>query len=93
LQRFSPSGSGYGKEVTMAEYVRDLLLCQNYFETIFTRIPKKVGDDIVAVLKEQGQPHVAVGNGGQGGPDRRGADDGRARPASVKVSPAPCMVH
>lgn len=69
----------------MGEYVRDILLCQNYFETIFTRIPKKVGDEIVAVLRDMGLQHSPVGNGGQGGPDRRGGDDGRARPASVKV--------
>lgn len=71
--------------MTIGEYIRDILLSQNYFETIFTRIPKKVGDEIVAVLRERGLQHSAVGNGGQGGPDRRGGDDGRARPASVKV--------
>lgn len=85
LQKFFPSGKGYGKEVTIGQYVTDVLLSQNYFETIFTRIPKKVTDDIVAELQLQGLPHVAIGNGGQGGPDRRGTDDGRARPASVKV--------
>lgn len=85
LQKFHPSGKGYGKEVTIGQYVTDILLSQNYFETIFTRIPKKVTDDIVAELQSQELPHAVVGNGGQGGPDRRGADDGRARPASVKV--------
>lgn len=85
LQKFHPSGKGYGKEVTIGQYVTDILLSQNYFETIFTRIPKKVTDDIVAELQAQGLPYVTIGNGGQGGPDRRGADDGRARPASVKV--------
>jgi hypothetical protein len=85
LQKFHPSGKGYGKEVTIGQYVTDLLLSQNYFETIFTRIPKKATDDIVAELKAQGLPHTPIGNGGQGGPDRRGTDDGRARPASVKV--------
>ena len=71
--------------MTIGQYVTDVLLSQNYFETICTRIPKKVTDDIVAELQSQGLPHVPIGNGGQGGPDRRGADDGRARPASVKV--------
>lgn len=86
MQKFFPSGKGFGNEVTIGKYATDLLLSQNYFETIFTRIPKKVTDDIVAELQAQGLPHAPMGNGGQGGPDRRGADDGRARPASVKVS-------
>ena len=77
--------------MTIGQYVTDVLLSQNYFETIFTRIPKKVTDDIVGELQAQGLPHVAIGNGGQGGPDRRGADDGRARPASVKVW-LPCVL-
>jgi hypothetical protein len=72
----------------MGAYITDLVLSQNYFETIFTRIPKKIADDIVAHLQAEGLPHVPVGNGGQGGPDRRGGDDGRARPASVKVRSA-----
>jgi hypothetical protein len=82
-----------GKQVTVGAFVTDLVLSQNYFETIFIRIPKKITDEIVECLKGQGLPHAAIGNGGQGGPDRRGGDDGRARPASVKVwglSSLPC---
>lgn len=85
-EKFWPSGEGFGKQVTIAEYIIDLLLCQHYFETIFPRIPKKVQDDIIAALRDAGLPCQGVGNGGQGGPDRRGGDDGRARPASVKAS-------
>lgn len=85
VQMFWPSGEGIGKRVTIGAFVTDLVLCQNYFETIFTRLPKKIVDDVAAYLTEQGLPCEALGNGGQGGPDRRGGDDGRARPASVKV--------
>jgi pre-mRNA-splicing factor 38B len=81
----------------MGAYVTDLVLSQNYFETIFTRIPKKISDDIVQWLKAEGLNSTPVGNGGQGGADRRGGDDGRARPASVKacspLSPASLLSH
>lgn len=59
---------------------------QYYFETIFPRIPKKVQDDIVEGLQARGLPTTGKGNGGAGGPDRRGADDGNRRPPSVKAS-------
>eukprot|EP00983_Pelagomonas_calceolata_P127763 1161442-Pelagomonas_calceolata.AAC.11 len=63
---------------------------QYYFETIFPRIPKPVMDNIVEELKRRGLPYkpkVGVqGNAGQGGPDRRGVDDGNKRPPSVKAS-------
>ena len=85
VQMFWPSGEGIGKRVSVGAFVTDLVLCQNYFETIFTRLPKKIVDDVVAYLKEQELPYEPLGNGGQGGPDRRGGDDGRARPASVKA--------
>ena len=85
VQRFWPSAEGKGKQVTFGAFVADLLLSQHYFETIFTRIPKKINDEVTAALEEKGLTAVAVGNGGQGGSDRRGGDDGRARPASVKV--------
>eukprot|EP00879_Flechtneria_rotunda_P026067 GHRR01027746.1.p1 GENE.GHRR01027746.1~~GHRR01027746.1.p1 ORF type:complete len:270 (+),score=92.70 GHRR01027746.1:1122-1931(+) len=57
-----------------------------YYETIFPRIPKKVEDEIQAGLRARGLPTKGKGNGGCGGPDRRGADDGNRRPASVKAS-------
>jgi pre-mRNA-splicing factor 38B len=59
---------------------------QYYYETIFPRIPKKVEDDIQAELHRRGLPTKGKGNGGCGGPDRRGGDDGNRRPASVKAS-------
>lgn len=59
---------------------------QYYYETIFPRIPKKVEDDIQAALRGRGLPTKGKGNGGCGGPDRRGGDDGNRRPASVKAS-------
>ncbi len=65
-----------------------MLACvlQYYFETIFPRIPKKVELEIMEGLKARGLPTRAAGNGGQGGPDRRGVDDANRRPASVKAS-------
>lgn len=65
-----------------------LLRCdvQYYYETIFPRIPKKVEDDIQAELRRCNLPTKGQGNGGCGGPDRRGGDDGNRRPASVKAS-------
>ena len=59
---------------------------QYYFETIFPRIPKPVNDEWVGKLRGMGLPAKAVGNGGQGGPDRRGLDEPNRRPASVKAS-------
>lgn len=58
---------------------------QYYFETIFPRIPKLVSDDIKVELKNMGLATEALGNGGQGGGDRRGGGSS-ARPASVKAS-------
>ena len=89
VQKFWPSGEGNGKRVTIGAYVTDLLLCQNYFETLFVRIPKKISDEIVALLEAEELPCKALGNGGQGGADRRAGDEGRARPSSVKVRRAP----
>ena len=61
---------------------------QYYFETIFPRIPKPVGDDLSSRLAAAGLPSKTVGNAGQGGADRRGVEDGSRRPASVKVRAA-----
>ncbi|GLC44368.1 hypothetical protein PLESTB_000476900 [Pleodorina starrii] len=85
-EMFAPSGPEQ-KEVTMGDFVRDLLLSQYYFETIFPRIPKPVQDVINEELKSRNLPTTAKGNGGAGGTDRRGVDDtGNRRPASVKAS-------
>ncbi len=58
-------------------------------------------DDFVSKLTAMGLPSRAVGNAGQGGPDRRGIEEANRRPASVKASlcaPAlrllgTCMLH
>jgi len=59
---------------------------QYYYETIFPRIPKRVEDEIQSALRARGLPVKGKGNGGCGGPDRRGGDEGNRRPASVKAS-------
>lgn len=84
-EEISPSGEN-GAAVTVGDYVRDVFLEQYYFETIFPRIPKPVNDEWVGKLRGMGLPAKAVGNGGQGGPDRRGLDEPNRRPASVKAS-------
>ncbi|KAL0035088.1 hypothetical protein WJX79_010871 [Trebouxia sp. C0005] len=84
-EEISPSGES-GTAVTVGDYVRDVFLEQYYFETIFPRIPKPVNDEWVGKLRGMGLPAKAVGNGGQGGPDRRGLDEPNRRPASVKAS-------
>lgn len=63
-----------------------LVQVQYYFETIFPRIPKPVNDEWMGSLRSMGLPAKAAGNGGQGGPDRRGLDEPNRRPASVKAS-------
>ncbi|KAL6747419.1 PRP38 family-domain-containing protein [Haematococcus lacustris] len=83
-EEFAPSPDG--RKITMGDFVRDILLEQYYFETIFPRIPKTVMDAIVEELKSRQLPHVPKGNAGTGGGDRRGVDDGNRRPASVKAS-------
>ncbi|KAL0021675.1 hypothetical protein WJX77_010314 [Trebouxia sp. C0004] len=84
-EEISPSGEN-GTAVTIGDYVRDVFLEQYYFETIFPRIPKPVNDEWVGKLHGMGLPAKALGNGGQGGPDRRGVDEPNRRPASVKAS-------
>ena len=71
----------------MGEYVRDLVLVHPYFETLFPRFPEPVMRDWKRRLEERGLPAAGKGNGGQGGPDRRGMEDSSSRrPASVKAS-------
>lgn len=62
------------------------IFLQYYFETIFPRIPKPVHNDFISKLTAMGLATQALGNGGQGGADRRGVEDGNRRPASVKAS-------
>eukprot|EP00887_Chlorella_sp_A99_P006116 scaffold22.g6116.t1 len=84
---FSPSPEDLGEVITMGDFVRDIMLDQFYFETLFPRVPKPVLDEIQAKLKDLELPTAVRGNGGQGGEDRRGFDDASGkRPASVKAS-------
>jgi pre-mRNA-splicing factor 38B len=85
-EKFTPSLANFSKTITVGTFAREILLDQYYFETLFPRIPKTVSDEIQADLRSMNLPTSALGNAGQGGPDRRGADDGRGRPASVKAS-------
>lgn len=85
-EEFTPSPGSLGRQVTVGDFVRDILLDQYYFETLFPRIPKPVLDDITARLASMGLPTTPKGNAGQGGADRRGLEEGGRRPASVKAS-------
>ncbi|CAK0783684.1 hypothetical protein CVIRNUC_006883 [Coccomyxa viridis] len=85
-EEIKPSPEGHGRTVSMGEFVRDVFLEQYYFETIFPRIPKLVQDQFETKLTTMGLPSKAVGNAGQGGPDRRGIEEANRRPASVKAS-------
>lgn len=85
-EEFTPSPGVLGKRITIGQFARDILLDQFYFETIFPRIPKAVSDDIRNSLKSMELPAEPVGNAGQGGQSRRGAEGGSRRPASVKSS-------
>ena len=66
----------------MGEFVRDLLLEQNYFETIFPRIPEVARREIVARIKELGFSDRGRGCGGQGG-SRRQDTNGRPQSGST----------
>jgi len=90
-EEFKPSP--YGASITMGAFLRDLLLSQYYFETIFPRIPVPVERAIKEELKAKGLPAEAVGNGGTGGPDRRGVDEPNKRPPSVKAALRSCRLR
>jgi pre-mRNA-splicing factor 38B len=74
----------------MGLFVRELLLDQFYFETIFPRIPEGISRTIKDSLSRLGCATVAVGCGGVGGTRRQGggaADEGPSRrPPSVKAA-------
>jgi len=78
---FSPSPGG--KAVPLGLYVRELLLDQYYFETIFPRIPETVSRQIKDGFARAGFATVALGCGGVGG-SRRGGGGGA--PPSVKAA-------
>jgi pre-mRNA-splicing factor 38B len=80
-QEIAPSPNG--KTVPLGLFVRELLLDQFYFETIFPRIPEQVSRQIKDGLARLGFATAAVGCAGLGG-SRRGGGDGR--PPSVKAA-------
>ncbi|KAK3251228.1 hypothetical protein CYMTET_39426 [Cymbomonas tetramitiformis] len=74
-----------GKTVTIGTYIRDLLLDQSYFDTLFPRIPEVAKRQAIKRLGEMGLPTTAVGGGGTGLGGR--ADPGQSRrPPSVKAA-------
>ena len=83
-QELAPSPNG--KTVTIGLFVRELLLDQFYFETIFPRIPEQVSRQMKEGLSRLGFATAALGSAGLGG-NRRGGGDGESRrPPSVKAA-------
>ncbi|KAL6993278.1 suppressor of rad53 null lethality [Sarracenia purpurea var. burkii] len=80
-EEFSPGSNG--RMTTMGVYVRDLLLGQYYFDTLFPRIPVPVVRQIVANLEKMKLPSKHCGVTGD---TTRGSDDTARRPPSVKAS-------
>ncbi|XP_076934727.1 pre-mRNA splicing factor SR-like 1 isoform X2 [Bidens hawaiensis] len=68
---------------TMGVYVRDLLLGQYYFDTLFPRIPVPVMRSITANLEKLKLPTKHCGVTGE---STRGSDDMARRPPSVKAA-------
>lgn len=81
-EEFSPGSNG--KMTTMGVYVRDIILNQYYFDTLFPRIPVPILRQITACferMKLPTQPSGVTGNS-----SRHGADDTARRPPSVKAA-------
>jgi pre-mRNA-splicing factor 38B len=83
-EKFAPTNDPR-RETTMGAFVRDLILDQHYFETIFPRIPEVTRRTLVKAIEERGLNTQPAGLGGVGGASRRG-DDGRAWPQSSKAA-------
>ncbi|KAL9381489.1 hypothetical protein Peur_027146 [Populus x canadensis] len=81
-EEFSPGTSG--RKTTMGVYVRDLLLGQYYFDTLFPRIPVPVMRQITSNLEKLKLPTKISGSTGDG--NRHGSDDTARRPPSVKAA-------
>ncbi|KAJ6766762.1 hypothetical protein OIU79_022679 [Salix purpurea] len=81
-EEFSPGSSG--RKTTMGIYVRDLLLGQYYFDTLFPRIPVPVLRQIISNLEKMKLPTKISGATGDG--NRHGSDDTARRPPSVKAA-------
>lgn len=80
-EEFSPGSNG--RMTTMGVYIRDLLLGQYYFDTLFPRIPVPVMRLIQANLEKLKLPSKHAGVTGE---TTRGSDDTARRPPSVKAS-------
>ncbi|CAL5373762.1 unnamed protein product [Camellia sinensis] len=80
-EEFSPGSNG--QMTTMGVYVRDLLLGQYYFDTLFPRIPVPVMRQIVSNLEKMNLPTKHCGVTGE---STRGSDDTARRPPSVKAA-------
>ncbi|EPS57487.1 hypothetical protein M569_17330, partial [Genlisea aurea] len=80
-QEFSPGSNG--RMTTMGVYIRDLLLGQYYFDTLFPRIPVPVMRTIVANLGNMKLPTKHCGVTGE---TTRGSEETARRPPSVKAS-------
>ncbi|OIW02636.1 hypothetical protein TanjilG_24087 [Lupinus angustifolius] len=81
-EEFSPGSNG--RMTTMGVYVRDLLLGQYYFDTLFPRIPVPVLRQVVSNLEKLKLPTTHCGTTGE--TTRHGSDDPARRPPSVKAS-------
>lgn len=81
-EEFSPGSTG--RMTTMGAYVRDLLLGQYYFDTLFPRIPVPIMRQIVANLEKMKLPSKHAGVTGD--TTRHGSDDTARRPPSVKAA-------
>lgn len=81
-EEFSPGLNG--RMTTMGVYVRDLLLGQYYFDTLFPRIPIPIVRQITAHLERMNFPtkHAGV----TGDTNHHGSDDIAQKPPSVKVA-------
>ncbi|KAG5064253.1 hypothetical protein AAZX31_02G227100 [Glycine max] len=81
-EEFSPGSNG--RMTTMGVYVRDLLLGQYYFDTLFPRIPVPVLRQVVSNLEKLKLPTTHSGSTGE--TTRHGSDDTARRPPSVKAA-------
>ena len=82
-EEFAPMPGG--KNVTIGAFVRDLVLDQYYFETIFPRCPEVTRRALVDRIVKLGFGDKPLGCGGCGGSRRVEAPSG-ARPPSVKAA-------
>ncbi|KAF5192786.1 Pre-mrna splicing factor sr-like [Thalictrum thalictroides] len=81
-EEFSPGSNG--RTTTMGVYIRDLLLGQYYFDTLFPRTPVPIMRQIVANLERMKLPSAHSGVTGDN--SRHGSDDTARRPPSVKAA-------